>query len=57
MVQKQADAIDRLNSLVINGTILEATAFRILAEIPSGPLDLVASSLFINHCMHFLNCT
>ena len=50
MVGKQADTTDRLNSLVIDGAILEATAFLILAEIPSGPLDLVASSLFINHC-------
>ena len=50
MVEKQADTTDRLNSLVRDGAILEATAFRILAEVPSGPLDLVASSLFINHC-------
>ena len=35
MVGKQADAIDRLNSLVTDGAILEATAFSILAEIPS----------------------
>ena len=50
MVGKQADAIDRLNSLVTDGAILEATAFSILAEIPSGPLDSAVSSLFINHC-------
>jgi len=49
-VGKQADAIDRLNSLVTDGAILEATAFSILAEIPSGPLDLAVSSLLINHC-------
>jgi len=45
MVGKQADAIDRLNSLVTDGAILEATALSILAEIPSGPLDLAVSSL------------
>jgi len=50
MVGKQADAVDRLNSLVIDGAILEAAAFSILAEIPYGPLDLAVSSLFITHC-------
>jgi len=42
---KASSAIDRLNSLVTDGAILEATA-----EIPSGPLGLAVSSLFINHC-------
>ena len=50
MVGKQADLMDRLNSSVIDGAILGATAFSILAEIPSGPLDLVVSSLLSNHC-------
>ena len=49
MVGKQVNAIDRLNSLVIDLAILEATAFSILAEIPSGPLDLVVSSRFNNN--------
>jgi len=34
---KQADAMKRLNSLIIDGAILGATAFSILAEIQSGP--------------------
>ena len=42
MVGKQADSRDRLKIFVIDGTILGATAFSILAEKPSGPLDLVA---------------
>jgi len=50
MVGKQTDSMDRLDSFVVDGTILGATAFNILAEVPSGTLDLVVSSLFFNQC-------
>ena len=46
---KQADLIDMLKRLVTDGAMLEATAFNILAEMPSGPLALVVSSLFKSH--------
>ena len=35
--------IDRLKSLVTDGVILAAVNFNILADTPSGPLDLVVS--------------
>ena len=35
--------IDRLKSLVTDGVILVAVNFNILADTPSGPLDLVVS--------------
>ena len=36
--------IEMLKSEITDGAISSATAFSILAEIPSGPLDLVTSS-------------
>jgi len=46
---KQAELIDMLKRFVTDGAILEATVFNILAEIPSGPLVFVVSSLFKSH--------
>ena len=47
---KQPDWIERLKSLVTEGAILEAVAFSIRAETPSGPFDFVVSRVFSNHC-------
>ena len=46
---KQAELIDMLKRFITDGAILEATVFNILAEIPSGPLVFVVSSLFKSH--------
>ena len=42
--------IERLKSLVNEGAILEAVAFSIRAETPSGPFDFVVSRISSNHC-------
>ena len=42
---KEQLVIERLKSLTSTGAKLHATPLSILAEIPSGPLDLVVSSV------------